>query len=114
MDGDQIARLNSRLSMSAMTYSFCFLTWEVDGDMLTSSPRLKPGDSPSHLEAFLLRRVVPGSAFTAPGLTDSPQAVTASPTASQAKQFFETERLRLPLWFLMQQTRPRSLPSLVA
>ena len=38
-------------------------------------------DSSHRGEGFLLRRVVPDWAFARPGLTDSPQAVTASPAA---------------------------------
>ncbi len=49
---------------------------------LTSSPRLKPGDSNSHLLAFLFHRVLPEWAFARPGLTASPQAATVSPTAN--------------------------------
>jgi hypothetical protein len=48
---------------------------------LTCSPRINPGDSNNHLLGFLLRGVLPGLVFTAPGLTDSPQAATVSPTA---------------------------------
>src|SRR5947209_19397728 len=44
-----------------------------------------PGDSHSHERAFLLRGDLPGLVFTAPGLTASPQAATASPAA---KMFF--------------------------
>src|SRR5947209_12986124 len=40
-----------------------------------------PGDSHSHERAFLLRGDLPGLVFTAPGLTASPQAATASPAA---------------------------------
>jgi hypothetical protein len=54
---------------------------EVSFLLLTSSPRLKPGDSSNHFEAFLLRRELPGLVFTAPGLMLSPQAWTVSPTA---------------------------------
>ncbi len=53
-----------------------------DGVTLTSSPRLKPGDSSRHREGFLLRGGVPGWAFTLPGLNASPQAATASPAAN--------------------------------
>src|SRR2546421_8395378 len=48
---------------------------------LTSSPWVNPGDSHPHEWAFLLRGDLPGLAFTAPGLTASPQAATASPAA---------------------------------
>jgi hypothetical protein len=53
----------------------------VDSRYLTSSACSRTADSSRHREAFLLRGVLPGLAFTAPGLTDSPQAVTASPAA---------------------------------
>jgi len=49
---------------------------------LTSSPRINPGDASSREGAFLLRRGLPDVAFTAPGLTASPQADTASPAAN--------------------------------
>jgi hypothetical protein len=45
-------------------------------------PTDKSGDSSSREEAFLLRRGLPDVAFTAPGLTASPQADTASPAAN--------------------------------
>src|SRR5215470_3290939 len=57
------------------------LVWVLLLDIVTSSPKLVLGASPSHEEAFLLRRGLPGLAFTAPGLTASPQAATVSPTA---------------------------------
>src|SRR6266566_3573875 len=54
----------------------------VTGWHLDILPTAEAGDSHPHEWAFLFHRVLPVRAFARPGLTDSPQAATASPAAN--------------------------------
>ncbi len=66
---------------------------EWESATLTSSPRLKPGDSRPHERGFLFQRGLPTRAFARPGLTASPHGGRCWGRYSRIARLFWPSRL---------------------